>query len=121
MLCSWIDGYPADFEGLEPSLQEQLLGRLRWALGSGSEAEKSFLRARTPAMRGEPEEEDEDEEGAGVLDDRNPDPHYILGLQAEDVAAQLTLQDSVSLPGLSSWAPKRRRVCGDPPPLPGRD
>ncbi|XP_053159582.1 ral guanine nucleotide dissociation stimulator-like 2 isoform X2 [Hemicordylus capensis] len=92
LLCSWLDGYPVDFVGLESSLREQLLSSLRWALGDGSEAEKSLAAAsRERAPAGAKEEPEEDE---GIMDDGDPDPHYILGLQAEDVAAHLTLQDA---------------------------
>ncbi|XP_062979075.1 LOW QUALITY PROTEIN: ral guanine nucleotide dissociation stimulator-like 2 [Elgaria multicarinata webbii] len=93
LLCSWLDGYPGDFAGLEASLRAQLLFWLRWALGDGSGSEKSLAassRGRDPpAAEGEPEE-DEDH----LTEEGEPDPHYILGLQAEDVAAHLTAQDA---------------------------
>lgn len=91
MLCSWLEGHPQDFAELEPGLREALLLQLRWALGDGSGPEKSLCAAvsRTaPVAREGPEE--------GVADSGDPDPHYILGLQAEDVAAHLTWQDAVS-------------------------
>ncbi|XP_066472062.1 ral guanine nucleotide dissociation stimulator-like 2 isoform X2 [Tiliqua scincoides] len=89
LLCSWLEGHPKDFAELEPGLQEALLLRLRWALGDGSGPEKSLCaaaRGTAPAAKEEPEE--------GILDDGDPDPHYILGLQAEEVAAHLTWQDA---------------------------
>ncbi|KAL8213583.1 UNVERIFIED_CONTAM: hypothetical protein K2H54_066918, partial [Gekko kuhli] len=89
LLCSWLDGYPEDFAGLEAGLREQVLARLRWALGSGSEHEKSLAPAPTegaPGAREEPE--------GYEAEDRDADPHYILGLQADEVAAHLTAQDA---------------------------
>ncbi|XP_054833494.1 ral guanine nucleotide dissociation stimulator-like 2 isoform X2 [Eublepharis macularius] len=91
LLCSWLDGYPEDFVGLEPGLRDQLVGRLCWALGSGSEQEKRLTRTPTegaPVAREEPEEDE------AVVEDEDPDPHYILGLQADEVAAHLTAQDA---------------------------
>ncbi|XP_077180627.1 ral guanine nucleotide dissociation stimulator-like 2 [Paroedura picta] len=92
LLCSWLDGYPEDFVGLEPSLREPILARLRWALGSGSECEKRLAPAlKEDALKEKPEELGGDEAGVGGQD---ADPHYILGLQADDVAAHLTAQDA---------------------------
>ncbi|XP_072843352.2 ral guanine nucleotide dissociation stimulator-like 2 [Pogona vitticeps] len=95
LLCSWLDGYPEDFIGLEAGLREQLLSRLRWVLGAGAECEKTLT---APAREGAPGRAQKDPaEGEGVGDDapeRDPDPHYILGLQAEDVAAHLTAKDA---------------------------
>ncbi|XP_060094170.1 LOW QUALITY PROTEIN: ral guanine nucleotide dissociation stimulator-like 2 [Heteronotia binoei] len=91
LLCSWLDGYPEDFVGLEPRLREQLLDRLRWALGRGSEHEKSLAPApkeEAPGTRGEPEGEE------AAVEDQDANPHYILGLQADEVAAYLTAQDA---------------------------
>ncbi|KAJ6652474.1 hypothetical protein lerEdw1_011510 [Lerista edwardsae] len=92
LLCSWLEEHPQDFVGLEPGLREALLLRLRWALGAGSGPEKSLCAAvsRAAPVAGEEPEEDE-----GIADSGGePDPHYILGLQAEDVAAHLTWQDA---------------------------
>ncbi|KAM6472061.1 ral guanine nucleotide dissociation stimulator-like 2 isoform 2-T2 [Liasis olivaceus] len=89
LLCSWLDGYPQDFVGLEPHLREQVLGWLHWAWGSNSGPEKSLpdaSRERDPAAQGRQEE--------GSSQDGDPDPHYVLGLQAEDVAAHFTAQDA---------------------------
>ncbi|XP_048346779.1 ral guanine nucleotide dissociation stimulator-like 2 [Sphaerodactylus townsendi] len=88
LLCSWLDGYPEDFVGLEPSLGERLLARLRWALGSGSEYEKGLTLA---PKEGAPETREEDED---FVEDQDPDPRYVLGLQADEVAAHLTAQDA---------------------------
>ncbi|XP_061477498.1 ral guanine nucleotide dissociation stimulator-like 2 isoform X2 [Rhineura floridana] len=88
LLCSWLDGYPEDFVGLEASLRDPLWGWLQWALGDGSEPGKSFLAACQEGAPGEPKEDE------GVAGDGDPDPHFILGLQAEDVAAHLTAQDA---------------------------
>ncbi|XP_026548472.1 ral guanine nucleotide dissociation stimulator-like 2, partial [Notechis scutatus] len=89
LLCSWLDGYPQDFLGLEPHLREQLVSWLHWACGSSPGPEKSLPDA--PSSRGPPAVEHGREESSGQ--DVDPDPHYILGLQAEEVAAHLTAQD----------------------------
>ncbi|XP_026580157.1 ral guanine nucleotide dissociation stimulator-like 2, partial [Pseudonaja textilis] len=89
LLCSWLDGYPQDFLGLEPHLREQLVSWLHWACGSSPGLEKSLPDA--PSSRGPPAVEHGQEDSPGQ--DGDPDPHYILGLQAEEVAAHLTAQD----------------------------
>ncbi|KAF7235303.1 Ral guanine nucleotide dissociation stimulator-like 2 [Varanus komodoensis] len=89
VLWSWLDGYPDDFVGLEPGLRGQLLGWLRWALGDGSEPER--ILAASAGERAPPVTPEED---AGAAGDGEADPHYILGLQAEDVAAHLTARDA---------------------------
>ncbi|XP_032094572.1 ral guanine nucleotide dissociation stimulator-like 2 [Thamnophis elegans] len=89
LLCSWLDGYPQDFMGLEPRLREQLVSWLHWAWGSSPGPEKSL--PDTPSRRSPPATEHGQEEGPGQ--DVDPDPHYVLGLQAEEVAAHLTAQD----------------------------
>lgn len=92
LLCSWLEGHPKDFVELEPALQEELLLRLRWALGDGSGPEKrlcAIAKGAAPPAREEPKEDAE-----GITDSGDPDPHYILGLQAEEVAAHLTWQDA---------------------------
>ncbi|XP_058028063.1 ral guanine nucleotide dissociation stimulator-like 2 isoform X2 [Ahaetulla prasina] len=89
LLCSWLDGYPQDFMGLEPHLREQLVSWLHWAWGRSPGPEKSL--PDVPSRRDPPVAERGGEEGTGQ--DGDPDPHYILGLQAEEVAAHLTAQD----------------------------
>uniref|UniRef100_A0A670HSS8 Ral guanine nucleotide dissociation stimulator like 2 n=1 Tax=Podarcis muralis TaxID=64176 RepID=A0A670HSS8_PODMU len=91
LLCSWLDGYPEDFVGLDAGLKEQLGAWLRWALGSGSDPEKTLLAA---GQEGAPKGQEDPREDEGITDEGPPDPHYILGLQAEDVAAHLTAQDA---------------------------
>ncbi|KAK9405142.1 ral guanine nucleotide dissociation stimulator-like 2 [Crotalus adamanteus] len=86
LLCSWLDGYPQDFVGLEPHLREQLVSWLHWAWGSSQGPEKTL--PDPPSMREPPATPH------GAAQDGDPDPHYILGLQAEDVAAHLTAQDA---------------------------
>ncbi|XP_029142484.1 ral guanine nucleotide dissociation stimulator-like 2 [Protobothrops mucrosquamatus] len=86
LLCSWLDGYPQDFVGLEPHLREQLVSWLHWAWGSSPGPEKSLP---DPPSRREPPAAPH-----GPAQDGDPDPHYVLGLQAEDVAAHLTAQDA---------------------------
>lgn len=95
LLCSWLDGYPQDFMGLEPRLREQLVSWLHWAWGSRPGPEKSL--PDVPSSRDSLAVERGGEEGPGQ--DGDPDPHYILGLQAEEVAAHLTAQDGVSAEG----------------------
>lgn len=92
--------------GLEPSLREQILARLCWAVGSGSEHEKRLLLA-PKVMQEEPEGD------MVVEEDQDPDPHYILGLQADEAAAHLTAQDAVSL-GWGELGPthKSKRAAG---------
>ncbi|XP_039221860.1 ral guanine nucleotide dissociation stimulator-like 2 isoform X1 [Crotalus tigris] len=82
LLCSWLDGYPQDFVGLEPHLREQLVSWLHWACGNSQGPEKTLP---DPPSRREP---------PTAPHGGDPDPHYILGLQAEDVAAHLTAQDA---------------------------
>ncbi|XP_034963310.2 ral guanine nucleotide dissociation stimulator-like 2 isoform X1 [Zootoca vivipara] len=91
LLCSWLDGYPEDFVGLDAGLKEQLGAWLRWALGRGSDPEKILLSA---GQEGAPKGQEDPWEDKGITDEGPPDPHYILGLQAEDVAAHLTAQDA---------------------------
>nr|XP_056722859.1 ral guanine nucleotide dissociation stimulator-like 2 [Euleptes europaea] len=91
LLCSWLDGYPEDFVGLEPSLREQLLARLRWALRGRSEHEKPLI--LTPE-EGAPVAQEGPEEDEAIGEDQDPDPRYILGLQADEVAAHLTAKDA---------------------------
>lgn len=94
LLCSWLDGYPQDFVQLDPRLWEQVENWLHWAQGHGSGPKKSL----PEVSRGrEPREE-------RAASDGDPDPHYILGLQAEDVAAHLTAQDAVSRGAGWEWA-----------------
>ncbi|XP_063147271.1 ral guanine nucleotide dissociation stimulator-like 2 isoform X1 [Candoia aspera] len=90
LLCSWLDSYPQDFMGLEPRLREQVASWLHWAWGPGSGPEKSL----PEASRGRDPPVAQDGWGEGAAPDGDPDPHYILGLQAEDIAAHLTAQDA---------------------------
>ncbi|XP_062828781.1 ral guanine nucleotide dissociation stimulator-like 2 isoform X2 [Anolis carolinensis] len=99
LLCSWLEGFPEDFARLEPALQGRLLSWLRWALGRGSGPEKALLLLpapegpnKGPPPTGTPTREDD----AG----EEPDPHFILGLQAEDVAAHLTATDAALFLGV---------------------
>ncbi|XP_070593051.1 ral guanine nucleotide dissociation stimulator-like 2 isoform X1 [Erythrolamprus reginae] len=89
LLCSWLDGYPQDFMGLEPHLREELVSWLHWAWGRSPGPEKTLPDA--PSRRGPLTAERGGEEGPSQ--DGDPDPHYILGLQAEEVAGHLTAQD----------------------------
>lgn len=89
--------------GLEPHLREQLVSWLHWAWGSSQGPEKTLP---DPPSRTEPPAAPH-----GPAQDGEPDPHYILGLQAEDVAAHLTAQDAVSAGG-SGW----EGLPANPPP-----
>nr|XP_060616537.1 ral guanine nucleotide dissociation stimulator-like 2 isoform X1 [Anolis sagrei ordinatus] len=111
LLCSWLEGFPEDFARLGPTLQGRLLSWLRWALGRGSGPEKTLLLLLAsegpnegPPLAGTPRDPTMTptrEDGAGEEgDSREPDPHFILGLQAEDVAAHLTATDAALFLGL---------------------